>query len=197
MSLGKEKVIQVAQVGGKSQFRSFLSGPLIRANNFSRLSRLGIIRDADTGAKSAFQSLHGDLTAAALPPPSQAWAWEPPRQGKLNVSVAILPDMNSGGSLEELCLRSLEVEPELSCVNDYVECVTSRSSPVSAHHIAKAKIHTYLAVGARPKKGGNHGRGVTNRRKPGLRLGEAAEQGVWNWADPAFQQIKNWLLGLA
>ena len=48
--LGKVDDVQVAQVGGKDRFRQFLDGPLKRANNFPRLRRLGIIRDADSDA---------------------------------------------------------------------------------------------------------------------------------------------------
>ncbi len=195
--LGKTDAIQIAQVGGKPKFRPFLTGPLKRTNNFTRLSRLGLIRDADTDAGSAFQSLCGSLTDAELPVPAQAWTWRSTHQGGLDVSVAILPDMNSEGNLEALCLRSLKAEPEFSCIDDYVACVDRVSFPISAHDIPKAKIHTYLAAGAGPRRGGSQGGESTMRRNPGLRLGEAAEQGVWNWDDPAFEQIKDWLLKLA
>lgn len=189
--------IQIAQVSGKDKFRRFLDGPLKRANNFPRLRRLGIIRDADSDASAAFQSLCGSLTAARLTPPQQAWAWRPTREGGLDVSVAILPDMNSEGNLEEVCLRSLRAEPELSCIDDYVDCIARTSSPISAHHMAKAKIYTYLAVGAGPGRGSSQDRDPTGREKPGLRLGESAEKGIWTWDDPAFQQLKGWLLKMA
>ncbi len=195
--LGKVDDVQVAQVGGKDRFRQFLDGPLKRANNFPRLRRLGIIRDADSDASAAFQSLCGSLTDAALPAPTQAWAWRPTRQGGLDVSVAILPDMSSDGNLEEVCLRSLKAEPELSCINDYIGCIARTSSPISAHHLAKAKIYTYLAAGAGPGRGSSQDRDPTGREKPGLRLGESAEKGIWTWDDPAFQQLKDWLLDLS
>ena len=195
--LGKVDDVQVAQVGGKDRFRQFLDGPLKRANNFPRLRRLGIIRDADSDASAAFQSLCGNLINARLPSPQQAWAWRPTRQGGLDVSVAILPDMSSDGNLEELCLRSLRSEPELSCINDYVDCIARTSSPISAHHMAKAKIYTYLAAGAGPGRGSSQDRDPTGREKPGLRLGESAEKGIWTWDDPAFQQLKDWLFDLS
>ena len=56
--------IQIAQVSGKDPIPSdSWTGPLKRANNFPRLRRLGIIRDADSDASAAFQSLCGSLTA--------------------------------------------------------------------------------------------------------------------------------------
>ena len=48
------------------------------------------------------------------------------------------------------------------------------------HGLAKTKVHTYLAVGI-------------DGKDPGLRLGEAAEAGVWDWNSPAFAQITDFL----
>ena len=195
--LGKTDAVQIVQVRGKDKFGRFLTGTLKRVDNFTQLRRLGLIRDADTSASSAFKSLCGALADAGLPVPEQAWETQ---EGELHVSVAILPDMDSGGNLEELCLRSLKSEPELSCIDEYVDCVdcvTSMGPSIADNKLAKTKIYTYLAAGPVPKKGGGQAGESTGRTESGLRIGEAAERGVWNWESPAFGQLKDWLRNLA
>lgn len=192
--LGKDDAIQIAQVGGKNKFGRFLTGTLKRAENFYRLRRLGLIRDADESAQSAFNGLRGALTGADLPAPAQAW--EIRQDGELHVGVAILPDMDSCWNLEALCLRSLEGE-EPSCIDAYIDCVTHTGPPIANEQLAKARLYTYLAAGPVPKKGSDQTGELSARENPGLRLGESAEAGVWDWDSPAFEQIKNWLYNLA
>ena len=173
--------LQIVTVGGKENFRSFLVSTLLKSDNFSRLRRLGIVRDADSSAQSTLQSLQNALNHAQLPAPSRAW--EPEQAGHLTVSLAILPDGSSQGNLEDLCLRSIQNSPESTCVDQYVGCRVSTGAHIAENRLAKSKVHAYLAVG---KDGA----------EPGLRLGEAAEAGVWDWGSPAFQPILNFLQNL-
>ena len=173
--------LQIVTVGGKDNFRSFLVSTLMKSDNFSRLRRLGIVRDADNSAQSALQSLHDALGHAQLPAPSQAWVAE--QSGHLTVSLAILPDGSSQGNLEDLCLRSIENSPDSTCVDQYVECRVSAGAQIANNRLAKSKVHAFLAVGR-------------DTADPGLRLGEAAEAGVWDWNSPAFQPIIDFLQNL-
>lgn len=177
----KRDNVQIARVGGKNNFRPFLTSILSKSDNFSRLRRLGIVRDADLSAESTLRSLRDALDAAHLPVPSQAWEVE--AGDRLRVSLAILPDDSSQGNLEDLCLRSIEDSPESTCVEQYVGCREGAGSQIVEYKISKARVHTYLAVG---KDGAD----------PGLRLGEAAEAGVWDWEDPAFRRIIDFLRSL-
>lgn len=173
-SLGQTNV-QIASVNGKDNFRKFLIETLKRASKFQQLRRLGIVRDADTNASSTLQSLCNALTAAQLPVPSHPW--ETAHVNGLHVSLAILPDGTSPGNLEDLCLRSLENTSALACVDQYIACRADAGADITDSQRAKAKIYTYLAVGS----------------KPGLRLGEAAEDDVWNWDSPAFARVAKFL----
>ena len=192
--LGKDDAIQIAQVGGKNKFGRFLTGTLKRAENFYRLRRLGLIRDADESAQAAFNSLRGTLTDSGLPEPAQDW--EIRQEERLHVGVAILPDMDSCWNLEALCLRSLE-GGELSCIDAYTDCVTRTGPSIANEQLAKARVYMYLAAGPVPKEGSGRAGESPVRENPGLRLGESAEVGVWNWDSPAFEQIKDWLCHLA
>ena len=185
--------VQVARARGKDNIRQFLINTLAKDQKFRQLRKLGIVRDADTSASSTLQSLHGALLDAGLPAPSRTW--ETAVREHLSVSLAILPDESSTGNLESLCLRSVEGEPEFPCVDQYFNCLSRVGIPMEEHHRAKVKLFAYLA--GRPRKLTNENSNESEkRRKSGLRLGEAAEAGVWNWNSPSFAQIIDFLRNL-
>ena len=172
-SLRNGNSVQIAMVGGKDNFRPFITETLIRAPGYSRLRKLGLVRDADSSAQSAFQSLADSLRAANLPAPSQPWEAVP--QGQLTVSVGILPDGTSEGDLETLCLNSIGDNAALQCGNEYLRCM--EQTRVALGHRNKARLHTFLATGD----------------DPGLRIGEAADAGVWDWTSPSLRQVSDFL----
>ncbi len=178
--LGRTNV-QIAFVGSKDNFRPFFNSLLPKSKGFSRLRRLGVIRDADRNATDTLRSLRDALTAAKLPAPPRAWETE--HSDQLSVTLAILPDESSPGNLEDLCLRSIGNSPESTCVDEYVKCRENVGTPIANNRLAKSKVYAYLAVG---KDGA----------KPGLRLGEAAEAGVWDWGAPEFRSIIDFLQNL-
>lgn len=171
---------QVAYVGSWDQFRPVLM-MLRKSPNFALLRRLGIVRDADLSAKSTLQSLSHALTDAQLPSPRRPW--EVIDNGSIAVSLAILPDGSSPGNLENLCLRSIGMKPESACIDQYIECRENAGVQIPESKMAKSKVYSYLAVG----KDGD---------KPGLRIGESAEAGVWNWNDSEFRRVSDFLRNL-
>jgi hypothetical protein len=174
--LGKSSV-QIAEVKGVANFRPFITGTLVRAQNFMRLRKLFLVRDADQNVGAAFQSIQSILRQAQLPIPKEPW--KSVQQRELTVSVAILPDENSEGNLEDLCLRSFaddwEDSKALKCVENYLFCRNPAIVPKSKR--SKAKLHSYLAIAD----------------GPGRRLGEAADAGVWDWESPALKQLADFL----
>ena len=166
--------VQIAVAGGRDSFGAFLSGTLPRTRHVSRLRRLALVRDADLDAQAAFQSLCGLLSQAGWPAPPSPWTRH--ESGDLSVAVAIVPDGDGPGDLEELCLRSIaDDEPVLNCVNQYLNCL--HSSGAHMGHQSKTKLYAFLAAG----------------ENPGRRLGEAADAGVWDWDSPALQPLADFL----
>ena len=174
----QQTAVQIAEVGGTPKLRRFIINTLKPAENLPALRRLGIVTDADTNAMAAFQRVRDALAAAGLPAPRQVW--DTAQSGNLTVSIAVLPDGNAPGDLEGLCLRSIADAPLTACVDEYIACAKAAGREIA--ELNKAKIHAYLAAA------GN---------QAGLRLGEAAEAGVWDWQSPAFEQIRQFLLDLA
>ena len=170
--------VQIAEVGGTPKLRPFITGTLKAAENLPNLRRLGIVTDADNNATAAFQRVRNALADAGFPAPRRVW--ETAQSGNLIVSIAVLPDGSATGDLEGLCLRSIAGDPLTDCVDEYIACAKAAGREIADSN--KARLHAYLAAAG---------------SQPGLRLGEAAEAGVWNWQSLAFAQIRQFLLDLA
>ena len=190
--------VQVSGYGGRRNLGNFLAA-LKNVTGFEDLTALGMTRDADfpaptaspadSAAESALKSVQQALVNVGVPAPSQVW--EPIQEDGLKVSIAILPDGISNGDLENLCLRSIEPE-RLLCADSYIDCLNNTGPQVTDNRLAKTKVFTYLAAGPIQTTQSNE----TTRRRPGLRLGEAAEAGVWDWSSSAFRQVANFLRDL-
>ncbi len=97
--------------------------------------------------------------------------------GKPAISIFILPDCYNAGMLETLCLQSINNDPIMNCIDDFFRCMETQNIALP-NNIYKAKIGAYLA----------------SRKKPNLRLGEAAKKGYFDWDNPVFDDLKNFLL---
>ena len=161
--------VQIVSVNGADNFAPFLKNTLITAPGYPKLRQLALARDADDNARAAFQSIGSALAGAGLPVP--AAPFQTSAMGQLSVSVAILPDGETPGNLEDLCLRSVNDRLALECVEQYLACRNMGSVP--GGRLSEARLHSYLAVSD----------------EPGLRLGEAADAGVWDWGSPALQPL--------
>ena len=167
--------IEVRNYQGKTNFRRFLN---VFANtpNFDEVQSIGIVRDADDSAISAFQSIQDTLRSLSLPIPEKELS---PATGSLRVAVFIMPGNAEGGALEDLCLRALTNDPAMQCVSEFIQCIQQylASAP---DKIAKAKMHAFLA----------------SREDPELRLGEAAQRGYLPWSNEAFELIVEFVKGM-
>jgi hypothetical protein len=77
------------------------------------------------------------------------------------------------GTLEDLCLSITENDPVHECVDLYIDCLVKRGmEPLHRH---KTRLHTFLA-----------GKGEL----AGLKIGEAAKAGAWNWNHPRLDSFR-------
>lgn len=167
--------IQVKAMGGRDQLERNL-GELRKTPGFSRVRCLGVTRDADDDPHGAFQSVRGALENAKLPVPTAPLE---PTAGTPRVVVLILPRPDQAGALEDLCLQSLEEDPAIDCVEEYIECLKDNAC-LECNSESKARVHTFLA----------------SRRKPEWRLGEAACASCWDFDHEAFAQLRDFLAAL-
>lgn len=166
------KNIQIMPIGGKEKLRANLKA-LVSSPRFSTIDSLNIVRDANKNPKGAFQSVCDALKASKLPVPDRPLISE---GTKPKVTIMILPKEDLAGMLEDVCLKSVQNDPALFCIEQYFKCLRERGlSP--PQNESKAKVQAFLA----------------SRKEPGKRLGEAAQAGYWPWDSDAFKEIKDFL----
>ena len=62
--------VQIHDFGGVDELRSFLAA-FVKIPGFGTVNRLGIVRDAETSAPAAFESVQSSLDNARLPVPNR------------------------------------------------------------------------------------------------------------------------------
>ena len=164
--------IEIRDIGGKTKFRRNIRALAI-TSGFDMVASVGVIRDADDNPAGAFQSVCDALQDAGLARPTEPLQ---PVGDSPRITVMILPDGETSGMLEDLCLESVEEDPAMRCVDEYFKCLQERLEGLP-RNLSKAKVHAFLA----------------SRERPGLRLGEAAQKRYWPWEHPAFEQVKRFL----
>ena len=164
--------VQIRDYGGRNGLRRLLAN-IWRVPGYQDVESLGIVMDADDSAASAGERVRSALSAASLPVPDaplQSTGSESPKTCYL-----ILPPDAENGALEDVCLASVAEDPAMNCVEDYFDCVErTPSGGPRANWTSKARVHAFLS----------------SRERPDLRLGEAAERGVWRFGAPAFDSLK-------
>jgi len=166
-------VVQILPIAGKDNLRERLK-MLVASPRFSEVVSLGIVRDADTNPGGAFQSVCGALEIVNLPVPE--FPLLPTGRGP-QVTVMILPDGNTPGMLEDVCLRTIGEDPAMFCVEEFFKCLQERNVSMPRNN-SKARVQVFLG----------------SRLEAGKRLGEAAQAGYWPWDHIAVEQIKNFLM---
>ena len=168
--------IQIQNFGGVSELSSFLRA-LVNAPDFQTVQSIGIVRDAETSAERAFQSVQSSLERAKLPMPDS-----PAERTDTNpaVTVLILPGDNRQGMLETLLCESFADDPVEECIDDFFECVESLPD-VSIERSDKARAHAYL----------------TTKPNPHFSVGVAAKNDYWDLNHSVFSTVRDFLWMIA
>lgn len=170
--IGAEDV-QIRAYQGKDNLRRFL-GVLPKISGYSELESIGVTRDADKNGDKAAKKVRDALGATGFPVPDSPL--ESAYDGRISVRYLIIPPNSKTGALEDVCLASVAEDPAMACVESYFGCVEqSALDGPKAKWMSKAKVHAFLS----------------SREDPALRLGEAAERGVWPFDAPAFDPLKS------
>lgn len=170
------QTIQIIDVGGREKFGINIAAINAATERCSPLRALGIIRDADDSADSAFQSVCDALrNTGYVPPPVHGDV----SGGMPAVGVFILPDGEGAGAIETLCRHSIAGGAASSCVETYIECLKDRGV-LHSRNEDKTFTHAWLAAG----------------EDPVARVGEGARQGVWDFGSDAFADLSAFLRNL-
>ena len=101
--------IQVQNFGGNWELAAFLSALRALPNFEAQVTSVGIVRDADANPAAAFQSVRAALRKAGLEALDRPGI---PTETNPRTAVFILPDGETPGMLESLCLAAVEGEPD-------------------------------------------------------------------------------------
>ena len=138
---------------------------------------LAIVLDAETDAAATFQGVRDALIAANLPTPETAGGIAP---GTLRLGVFLVPDNQSPGKIETLCLNSVQNDPAWPCLDIFFNCIRDRGGHWP-ENMDKARAQAFLAT----------------RPKPALPVGLAALEGYWDFTSAAFAPLTAFLRQVA
>jgi hypothetical protein len=175
--------IQVINFGGIDDLGDFFK-TLKELHDYEKVRAIIIVRDAEGDPQGAIQSIKTALKKYKFTIPREPFAFT---EGTPRIAYMILPgfDSDSGdgsllkGTLEDLCLSTTMSDPIHVCVDIYVDCLNSNG--VIIKHPHKTRLHTYLA-------GKND--------LAGLKLGEAARAGIWDWNHPALAPFRETIINM-
>ena len=166
--------VQIQNFGGVSELPGFLAALAVQPEFGERVERVGIVRDAETNADGAFESVRNSLRNAGLPEPKRPEEFS---KGRPAVSVLILPGGGQSGMLETLVCKSFAGERVDRCIDEFFKCVGGAALAESA----KARAFAYL----------------TTTQEPRHSVGVAALQGRWDLEHAAFAGVRQFLRELA
>jgi len=166
----------IREVGGKDQFKNKLPA-LKKASGFFNadgspfVTHLAIVRDKNSG--DAFRSIANILQKENLTPPEKHGKFSP---GNPKIGIFIMPGKKIKGTmLEDLCLKTVENNPAMRCVNEFASCVSTLPTPPK--NASKAKAQAFLA--AQPEVVDSTGLGALRH--------------YWDFNSPALDELKNFL----
>lgn len=169
--------IQIQNFGGVPELKRFLRAFVNVPGFQDTVERIGIVRDAEKSAGSAFQSVQSSLKRAGLPVPDHP---ESPSDSCPSVSVFILPGRGEPGMLENLLCETFAGSPEDDCIRGFFDCLAdSGVGEIRRPH--KARAWAYL----------------TTKPDPHHSVGYATTKGYWGDLDQqVFSVVRDFLTSL-
>ena len=169
--------VQVMNFKGIDNLPNFLM-LLVNDESYDKVETIVIARDAETDASAALISMQGSVErannkkSANIPKPTKSFAYV--QNDSLKTAFMIFPGpQQKKGTLEDLCLLTVEDNLLLECVDGYLKCAKTKGEQFPRIH--KNKLHCFLA-------------GKDN--SVGLPVGLAFKAKVWPPEHPALEPFK-------
>lgn len=171
--------IEALDFGGNEDLSSYLAA-LKGIEGYSDLVSLLVVRDAELDAQKAARQVQNALRTNDLVVPAAQGQWT---EGTPKTCFLLFPALGteeSPGTLEDLCatiLDDIAAETPMEEIDTFIEHLEQdRKQPFSHRH--KTRLHTYFSV---------------NNTFVGMKVGEAADAGAFNWFHPNLEPLKNCL----
>ena len=167
--------IEIRPYGGSDNMRLFLR-TLSALPEFRLVRSLAIVADANSDRDRRERRIRSALSDMDLPIPAVPLEIE--SDGRLKVAYLVVPHNKDRGMIEDVCLDSVRTDSAMECIDRYFECIGEADTPGPRQvWSSKARLHAFLA----------------SRDRPDLRIGEAAERGIWQFDNEAFDSLKDLL----
>ncbi len=169
--------IQVIDFGGIGDLSQYLK-TFKELSGYEQVNTILIGRDAEKNPDGAQKSIKTALKKNGFAVPERPFAFV---EDKHRVAYMLFPGFESesegspllAGTLEDLCLSTTEGDLIHECVKLYVDCLNSKE--VVLTHLHKTRLHAYLAG---------------KQKYVGLKIGEAARAGAWDWNHPKLNPFR-------
>ncbi len=172
-----EQDFQVMDFGGIRELTRFLL-LLVNDECYDDVETIVVARDAETNADAAIDSIRNSMKKANMPVPQKPFEYT--GNDTLKTAFMIFSDSkHESGTLEDLCLLTVQDDPIMECVADYLECVKVEGEALS--HVHKKKLHCFLAG---------------KKDYAGLPIGLVSRQGAWCFDHPALKPFKAIIQGM-
>jgi hypothetical protein len=163
---------QVMNFGGITELTNFLK-LLANDESYDNVETIVIVRDAENNSEAAKNSIQHSMYEANLPVPSESFEYT--TKDTLKTAFMIFPGPEyPSGRLEDLCLLTVEGDPLLECVDDYLECAKEKGEQFPRIH--KNKLHSFLAG---------------KKDYAGLPIGLASREKAWNFDHSSLEPFKS------
>ena len=167
--------IEIRPYGGVDNMRTFVR-TLSALPEFRLVQSLAIVADADCDRERRERRIRSALSDMNLPTPSGPL--EIASDEHLKVAYLVVPHDRDRGMIEDVCLDSVRNDPAMDCIDRYFDCISEVDIPGPQQvWSSKARLHAFLA----------------SRDRPDLRIGEAADRGIWRFEHAAFNPLKDLL----
>jgi hypothetical protein len=171
----------VADFGGITELAQGGLHILPSLPGFEALRSITVIRDAENDAKNASRSICSSFEANGYAVPANPCEIAVPANGQHHVKVAyalfpLFGSINEDGTLEDLCLKVLahtERDKIKSIANDAVFTAENKFGRFKRRH--KNYLHTYLSL---------------IDEFVGLKIGESAQAGAFDFNNEHFESLK-------
>lgn len=182
----KFEAFHVYNFGGITELSAALETMSLDENFKTCLQSVSIIRDAETNAEGAIQSIKSALQSAGLIVPScpcspERDPGESTKYPTITVGYLLFPTCSSNcenGTLEDLCLSILAKDDANTILEDVNRAIQPYIQNGKLPRQHKNKLHAYFSF---------------TDDFVSLKIGEAARAGAFSWTSPQIELLKKFL----
>lgn len=171
--------IEALDFGGNEDLSAYLAA-LKGIEGYSDLVSLLVIRDAELDVQKAARQIQSALRTNDLEVPAAQGQWT---EGIPKTCFLLFPALGTeerSGTLEDLCVTILDnttAETPIEEIDTFVKHLEQDREQTFSHR-HKTRLHTYFSV---------------NNTFVGMKAGEAADAGAFDWSHPNLEPLKNCL----